>query len=106
MAEFIDSDAATVIFGPHAKMARLDDGSHVIIDCDPGHLNAQAQSNVDELLTFINADRTDVTHIVRPTVILRCDENALPIDGDLTPLHTFPAGTSHEAALESIERTT
>lgn len=102
MAELIDTTAHP--FGEHTVMARLANGDHVVIDVDPGHLNAQAQDNVDELLTFINAERRDLTHVVRPTVVLRCDAEGLPVDGDLTPLHRFPPGTTAEQALAQLEQ--
>lgn len=100
---FINSQTAVDAFGPHVKMAKLANGDLVVIDADPGHVNQQTQAMVDELLTYINVDRSDVTHVMRPTVVLRCDADGLPVDGDMTPLRTFPPGTSHEDALAQLE---
>lgn len=38
--------------------------------------------------------------VVAPTVIVKCNPDGTPID--LTRLHEFPAGTTHDAALEQL----
>lgn len=104
MAQIIDHPTAQITFGQHTTTAVLDNGDHVIVDVDPGYLNAQAQANVEEVLTFINEDTTNIKHIVRPTVILRCCEDGLPVDGDLTPIATYPPGTTAQEALTRLEQ--
>ncbi|AJD82451.1 minor tail protein [Mycobacterium phage Sheen] len=55
---------------------------------------------INELLAVLGEGRQAVKHVVRPTVVFACNEEGLATD--LTPLHKFPPGTSHEDALEQL----
>lgn len=57
-----------------------------------------AQPMVDELLVVAGTNRAAVKQVVRPTVILACTSDGFATD--LTPLHTFAPGTTHEDALQ------
>lgn len=53
---------------------------------------------IEELLVKIGAGRAALKAVVRPTVIIPCNDDGSA--DDLAPTHTFPAGTTHEDALQ------
>jgi hypothetical protein len=55
---------------------------------------------IDELIAVLGEGRQAVKHVVRPTVVFACNEEGIATD--LTPLHKFPPGTSHEDALAEL----
>lgn len=61
---------------------------------------AGAQPMIDELLTVVGDGRAALKQIVRPTVVFECTEDGQAID--LTPVQTFPAGTTHAEALAAM----
>lgn len=74
---------------------------HAVIEVGQGPL-------IDELLLKMGHTRSALKLVVRPTVVFLSDEQGQPVDSDendhdpLTPLHRFPAGTSHAEALAAI----
>lgn len=57
---------------------------------------------VDPGLPF--TDRPSITEAPRETVIFECNDDGSPIT--LTPLRTFPPGTSHDDAITQFEQET
>lgn len=55
---------------------------------------------IDELLIRLGTNRGAVKHVVRPTVVFECNPDGTAID--LTPIHTFPSGTTHEEVLAEL----
>lgn len=59
---------------------------------------------VDELLQIVGDGRSPVLAVVRPTVVFACTPEGSPtVEHGLTPLRTFPAGTTHEQAVAQLE---
>lgn len=56
---------------------------------------------ITELLQIIGEGDAPLLAVVRPTVVFACTPEGYAVD--LTPLHTFPPGTSHEDALAQME---
>jgi hypothetical protein len=56
-----------------------------------------AEPMVAELIEIIGAGRAPLKRVVRPTVMFECTETGAAVS--LTPVHTFPAGTTYEEAL-------
>lgn len=61
---------------------------------------ANAEPLIGELLNVIGDGQAPLYAVVRPTVVFECTPEGNPIS--LTPLHTFPPGTSHEDALAGL----
>lgn len=63
---------------------------------------------IDELLVKLGESRAALKLVLRPTVVFLCSPEGFPVDADendhdpLTPLHTFPAGTTHVEALTQL----
>lgn len=95
----LDTDMA--IWGPGARHYQTSDGRHLAVKVDDtGTLADSYADKVDQLLTAIGqpAVASGKHRIVpQPTAIIECNGDGSPID--LTPEHTFPAGTSHDDAL-------
>lgn len=89
-------------WGPGVRHYQLTDG-YIAVSVDAG-VTPETQTLIDETLTALGVPTLDSgIHkvVVEPTVILACD--AQGVANDLTPLHTFPPGTSHEDAIAQLE---
>lgn len=87
--------------GKHlAVEATVPDGSRMIPQ--------GAEPMINDLLVVMGESRAALKIVARPTVVFLCTENGEPVDADendhdpLTPLHSFPAGTTHDAALAQL----
>lgn len=94
----VDSDMST--WAPGTQHYVTDNAVHLAVTVDAG-LNDLTAAGIDELLAA-NGQPTLASGIhkvvVAPTVIVECNDEGIAVS--LTPLHTFPPGTSHEDALE------
>jgi hypothetical protein len=95
MAELLSAEMAAL--PPGARHYRVGADDYVAVMVDTEALTAMAEGMLDELHRIIGADIQSTMRVVRPTEILAVTADGLPID--MTPLHTFPPGTSHEDAL-------
>lgn len=97
-------------WAPGTRHYKCSDGQHLTVEAttDPGGTSVieRGQSPmVDDLVAVLGTSRAALKMVVRPTVVFLCSEHGEPIDADendhdpLTPLHVFPAGTTHEDAL-------
>lgn len=75
----------------------LNDGTHLLVEASTSSVPSGAEPMVQELLTVLGTDLMSTKQVVRPTIIFTANEEGLPLS--MTPLHTFPPGTSHEDAL-------
>jgi hypothetical protein len=65
----------------------------------------ETKSLIDETLTALGVPTLESgIHkvVVEPTVVLACDADGVATD--LTPIHSFPPGTSHEDAIAQLEQ--
>lgn len=85
-------------WAPGTRHYALDDGTFVAVEAGGG-LTPLAEAMIREALQ----GGIVTTQLPRPTVVFACNEDGAATD--LTPLHTFPAGTSHEEALTLIGHT-
>lgn len=82
---------------PITRLYRIGDEEFVAVEsADPNDLGF-AEGAIREALTAMSGDLMSTVKVLRPTVIVSCNEEGIPLS--LTPLHTFPPGTSHEDAL-------
>lgn len=97
-------------WAPGTRHYSTSDGRWLAVEAttDPGgtHVIERGQSpNIDDLLAVMGESRAALKMVVRPTVVFLSDEHGDRVDADendhdpLTPLHVFPAGTTHEEAL-------
>jgi hypothetical protein len=100
-------------WAPGTHHYKTSDGKHLAIEAtpEPGgvHIIERGQSPMtDNILTILSRSRAALKLVIRPTTVFLSNENGEPIDADdndrnpLTPLHTFPAGTTHEDALTAM----
>lgn len=81
-------------WAPLTKLYAISDGTFVAVEVpDMGFLPEQ----ISELAGIAGIDVTGAKHAERPTVIVACNDEGIATD--LTPLNTFPYGTSFEDAL-------
>lgn len=59
-----------------------------------------ATRQIGGALALLNVDPNQTTMLARPTVVFECTPEGLAID--LTPVATFPPGTTHEEALAEM----
>lgn len=89
-------------FAPTTNLYRLDDGRHVLVTA-PDEVQP-VPAALAPILVGVKVDHTEPG----PTTVILCDENATPIDADgdptngLTPLATYPPGTTHDDALRRL----
>lgn len=96
---------------PGTNLYAVEDGTYLTVEAMPvpektTHFIKKGDAPlVDNLLAQLGKTYAALKVVIRPTVILLADEHGNGIDSDLndndpmTPLHTFPAGTTHEKAL-------
>lgn len=100
--ELIDADMPT--WAPDTRHYVTTDGRHVAVHVDAG-LNDLTAALLDEsLAASVLPTLPSGVHkiVVEPTTIFACAEDGTAID--LTPLATFPPGTSHEDAVSQLEQ--
>lgn len=109
MATLISEELAG--WAPGTRHYRTSDGRNIAIEATTNpegvRVIERGQSPmVDDLLMLLGETRAALKIVVRPTVVFLCDEHGQPVDAaendndSLTPLHTFPAGTTHDDALQ------
>lgn len=97
-------------WAPGTHQYACSDGKHLAVEATvklPGKVVSPIGEGPmpDELVVARHDDPRADQIVVRPTVVFLCGEEGEPIDADendhdpLTPLHVFPAGTTHEQAL-------
>lgn len=91
-------DTVLEAFPPNTKHYRLASGDHIAVNADSIPPSA-VQSVVSDVLTYVGADLQKTTMMLLPTVVWACTADGLPTEAGMTPLHTFPPGTSHEDAV-------
>ena len=95
--------AALPQYAPTTNHYRLDDGRHVLVTVPADVLPLPA--GVIPIVSGIKVTTTEPGQ----TEVFLCDADARVLDADgdpsngMTPLATFPAGTTHEQALEALE---
>lgn len=101
-----------VAWAPGTRHYRCSDGRYLAVEATevPDQVETVVVSQGDspqgdDLLVMLGVTRAALNLVVRPTVIFLSDEHGQPVDADendhdpLTPLHVFPAGTTHNEAL-------
>lgn len=89
-------------FAPTTNMYRLADGRYVIVTVPADDLPVSGQA-----VPLLSSVRV-ATVAPMPTEVFLVDENAVVLDADgdpsngMTPLATFPAGTTHAEALAAL----
>jgi hypothetical protein len=92
---------------------KTSDGKNLAVEATLNHgevtIIERGQSPMaDDLAAILGTSRAALKMVVRPTVVFLCSEDGEPVDADendhdpLTPLHVFPAGTTHEDALTQL----
>lgn len=97
MVALVDSVMAT--WAPDTRHYVTDDGQHLAVHVADG-LDAVTTELINESLEVSGIPTLESgihTLVVEPTTIIECTEEGIAVN--LTPLHTFPPGTSHEDAL-------
>lgn len=74
---------------------------YVAIMVDAGSESPQVDAMLDEAMRVLNIDPHMVARLPRPTEVLPVTALGEPIS--MTPLRTFPPGTSHENAVTQFE---
>jgi hypothetical protein len=95
--KLIDDAPTTLPVG--AKIYQVGD-EYVAVMVDAESPNVAAM--LDETMRVLNIDPHMVTRLPRPTEVLPV--NALGEPLSMTPLRTFPPGTTHEDALTQLEQ--
>lgn len=91
-------------YAPTTNLYKLDDGRHVLVT-----VPFDAMPVPEGVLPIVSGFKVASVE-PSPTEVFLCDEHAVPIDADgdptngLTPLLRLPAGTTHEQAIEAVER--
>lgn len=101
-ATLVDSEMPT--WAPDTRHYVTSDGRHLAIHVHDG-LDEKMTALVDAALAALEVPTlaSGVYAVaVSPTTVLECTEDGLPTT--LTPLYTFPPGTTHEQALAQIEQ--
>lgn len=99
-AQLMDTDMS--MWAPGTRHYQTDDGHNFAVQVN-AELTDAAKVYVNQVLEELGAPPIDVPTPFRnrvtpqPTVIIECNADGGSID--LTPLHHFPPGTSHEYAL-------
>jgi len=94
----VDRDMS--FWAPETRLYSISDGSYLAVTVDPGVPTPEVEEVLDEALAALDAPSiASGKNLIQisPTVILPCTDEGFAID--LTPLHTFEPGTSHEDAL-------
>jgi hypothetical protein len=116
--EVIEMATATLLsdsltgWAPGTRHYSTSDGKHLAVEADPTPegtiIPAEELPLLGEILVRLGGEhRNAVSYVVRETAVFLCDKDGQPVDADendhdpLTPLHVFPAGTTHEAALKA-----
>src|ERR1700756_1625873 len=76
------------------------DGKYLAVEASTDTIPDGAERYIEEALAIAGVDLANTTMLLRPTVIMPCTEKGEPIE--LSALHQFPAGTTHEEALANI----
>lgn len=90
-------------WGNNVRHYQLQNG-FVAVSVDSG-VNGETKALIDDTLTALGVPTLDsgvYKIVVEPTVIIGC--NSVGVANDLTPLRTFPPGTSHEDAIAQLEQ--
>lgn len=88
-------------WAPGTKHYRLSDGSHVAITVDTEELTPLGEAYLAEVHAVAGVDLRMTKRIPRPTTVIACDDEGRA--EHLTPLRTFPPGTTHEDAISQLE---
>src|SRR5689334_1319444 len=100
-------------WAPGTHLYSTSDGRYLAVEAtDPGDdvelvIKPGDSPGGDDILLMIGETEASLKVVVRPTVIFLCNEEGQAIDAEendfdpLTPLHTFPAGTTHAEALQA-----
>lgn len=100
MAELIE--VALPQFAPTTNLYRLDDGRYVLVTIPVDDM--PVPEGVLPIVSGIKVAKTEPG----PTDVFLADEHGTPIDADgdptngLTPLATYPPGTTHDDALRRL----
>lgn len=100
-------------WAPGTHHYRTPDGKNLAIEAMPHPedsviIEAGQEPMVDNILLTLGTSYAALKVVLRPTVVFLCDADGNAIDSDLTdddpltPLHTFPPGTSHEEVLREL----
>lgn len=84
---------------PGTRHYQLGD-QHVLIEASTTPVVEGVEAAVDEIIKVTTGEKLPVHRVVRPTVVFECNEEGIALS--LTPIHKFPAGTSHEDALTQM----
>ena len=98
--KLLDTDMSH--WGPGVRHYQTGDG-YAAVSVDAG-VTLETKALIDETLTTLGVPTLESgIHrvVVEPTVVISC--NADGVATDLTPLRTFPPGTSHEDAIAQLE---
>lgn len=83
---------------PGTQHYLLDGVQHVLIEASSTDPEIPAvEAAVDELIKVSSGEILPVHRVIRPTVVFECNDEGIALS--LTPIHKFPPGTTHEAAL-------
>lgn len=91
-------------WGNSVRHYELADGTHIAVSVDSG-VNDRTEGYIDDTLAALGVPTLDSgIHklVVEPTVIIACNADGLA--EHLTPLRTFPPGTTHDDALAQLEQ--
>jgi hypothetical protein len=99
-------DSVMAAWAPDTRHYVTEDGRHLAVHVATD-LNARTITFIDEALAANEIPAlSSGSHkvVVEPTTVFECTEegNAITLD----PVHSFPPGTSHEAALHELGYTT
>lgn len=84
-------------WAPVTEHYETSDGAHWAVEASVDAVPEGALAMVEEQLVALGTDLVSTKQIVRPTLIFACTPEGQAVD--LTPLHEFPPGTTHEEAL-------
>lgn len=106
MAIIIELQPTDMSFwAPGTRHYRSVDGTNLAVesmtDSVPGDIDIPAiDGAVDEIIKITTGDSMPVHQVLRPTVVFACTEDGFAVD--MTPLQTYPPGTTYDAALTEM----
>jgi hypothetical protein len=97
--ELISDNIPTLPAG--TRHYRVRPGEYIAVMVDEGVESPGVEAMLGEAFKILGIDAHHTTRLARPTQVLSVNEFGEPLD--MTPIRTFPPGTTHEQAIAEFE---